>query len=105
MRGRALGKGTRGPGLDSEKPLGKNEAPKAAATSARVGGACGRARLGGSVSRDPDEDALTDSVTSPGMRLSADHHTDPLDVLHDGGILDKGRRGRAALGALAQRVG
>jgi hypothetical protein len=34
------------------------------------------------------DDALADSVTLPGMRLSAVHHTDPLDVLHDRGIID-----------------
>jgi hypothetical protein len=68
--------------------LGTNQAPEAAATSARVGGISGRVKLDGSASSDPDEDALTDSVTSPGMRLSAIHHTDPLELLHDGGIID-----------------
>ena len=34
------------------------------------------------------DDALADSVTLPGMTLSAIHHTDPLDVLHDTDPID-----------------
>ena len=126
-----------GSALGAQKPRGENQAPEAAATSARVGGTLGRVKLDGSASSDPDDDALrfrwqlvsrpagsalsdgdirggstatasfaadvrgqyvfsltvrdnalADSVTLPGMRLSAVDDDYMLDVVHDGGIID-----------------